>query len=42
MTISKKTRGKGGLIGIKLDMKKDYDMVKWNLLLKILNCLGFS
>ena len=38
----KTSNGKGGLVGIKIDMSKAYDRVDWGFLLEVLRCYGFS
>jgi hypothetical protein len=38
----KSMKGKGGLVGIKIDMSKAYDRIDWSFLLEVLRCFGFS
>lgn len=38
----KKKSGKGGFIGIKVDMAKAYDSIEWSFLINVLNSLGFN
>ena len=38
----KSMKGKGGLVGIKIDMSKAYDRIDWRFLLEVLSCFGFS
>jgi hypothetical protein len=34
-------RGKGGFMFLKMDMEKAFDKMEWNLILAILQSLGF-
>jgi hypothetical protein len=40
-TLSRKKKGRGGLMAIKIDMEKAFDRMKWNFLFAILAKLGF-
>lgn len=40
--LKRKTQGKMGYVGVKLDMSKAFDRVNWNFLLSVMSKLGFS
>lgn len=35
-------KGKGGLVGVKIDMQKTFDQVEWSVIFALLDWLGFS
>ena len=37
-----KKKGKGGLVGIKVDMKKAYDRMEWSFLWDVMEAFGFN
>ena len=42
VTTLKRKQGKGGLLGIKIDMSKAYDRVEWSFVFQVLRCFGVS
>ena len=40
--VLKKKKGRGGLIGIKIDMAKAYDRMEWPFIIRVLKMMGFS
>ena len=40
--VLKKKKGRGGLLGIKIDMAKAYDCMEWPFIIRVLKTMSFS